>query len=59
VTNIGKKSECDFDTFLFLINKTKDGLTFEGVKGTAWKSLSFSCPNGRCHQFIDQNGMTE
>lgn len=45
--------------FLFTIKKTKDGLSFEGLKGTAFKKLSFSCPKANCHQAIDQSGMTE
>lgn len=44
-------------SFLFTIKKTKDGLSFEGLKGTAFKKLSFSCPEGNCHQAIDQRGM--
>jgi|SRR5665647_173501 len=44
-------------SFLFTIKKTKDGLSFEGLKGTAFKKLSFSCPESNCHQAIDQQGM--
>lgn len=52
------KEESRGSSFLFTIKKTKDGLNFEGLKGTAFKNLSFSCPKGNCHQAIDQNGMT-
>lgn len=45
--------------FLFTIIKTNDGLSFEGLKGTAFKKLSFSCPKYNCHQAIDQRGMIE
>jgi bla regulator protein BlaR1 len=45
--------------FLFTIKKTKEGLSFEGIEGTAWKKLSFSCPKGKCYQYIDQYGMTD
>ncbi len=45
--------------FLFKVKKTKKGLSFEGLVGTKWEKLSFSCPKNKCHQFIDQNGMTE
>lgn len=45
--------------FLFTIKKTKDGLSFEGLKGTYFKKLSFNCPKGNCHQAIDQSGMTD
>jgi hypothetical protein len=44
-------------TFLFTITKTPDGLSFEGIDGTAWKDLSFQCPLNKCFQIIDQNGM--
>lgn len=58
--NPGKdEKSSDPDGFLFTINKTKDGLSFEGLAGTSWKKLSFTCPNGICHQYIDQNGMTQ
>ena len=45
--------------FLFVIDKTNDGISLEGIVGTAWKTLNFACPKGKCHQYIDQNGMTE
>jgi hypothetical protein len=45
--------------FLFTISRTRDGLSFEGIQGTAWKKLSFSCPDTECRQLIDQNGMTD
>jgi len=44
--------------FLFTITKTKDGLSFKGLEGTVWKDLSFSCSKNKCHQPINQNGMT-
>ncbi|HEY5591226.1 MAG TPA: hypothetical protein VIK55_09435 [Paludibacter sp.] len=53
------KEESKGSGFLFTIKKTKDGLSFEGLKGTYFKKLSFSCPKGNCHQAIDQRGMTE
>jgi len=49
----------NFANFIFKIKKTKKGIKLEGIEGTAWKNLSFSCPNGVCHQYIDQNGMTD
>jgi len=45
--------------FLFSVVRTEDGLSFEGKEGTTWKKLSFSCQGGKCHQYIDQNGMTK
>ncbi|RYG05240.1 MAG: hypothetical protein EOO02_04230 [Chitinophagaceae bacterium] len=43
--------------FLFTITKTKEGILLKGVKGTAWKELSFTLLNNQ-PQAIDQNGMT-
>jgi hypothetical protein len=45
--------------FLFNIKRTKDGVIFEGLEGTAWKILSFSCPKNICHNYINQIGMTD
>jgi len=45
--------------FLFTVKKTKDGLAFEGIRGTAWKNLSFSCDKKGCNQLINQYGMVE
>ena len=44
--------------FLFIIKKTKKGISLEGKEGTAWLNLSFGCPKGKCYQYIDINGMT-
>ena len=47
-----------FADYLFTITKTKEGITLNGIEGTAWKELSFSLQeNGR--QAIDQYGMTK
>ena len=46
-------------TFLFTITKTIDGLSFEGIQGTAWKNLTFTFPQNKCYQIIDQNGMSK
>lgn len=43
---------------LFTLEKTKNGLSLKGIEGTAWTDLSFSCPDSRCDQAIDQKGMT-
>ncbi len=45
--------------FLFTVKKTKEGLVFEGIRGTAWKNLSFSCDKSECSQMINQYGMVE
>ena len=44
--------------FLFTIAKTKGGILLKGVKGTAWKELSFSLSKGESQQ-VDQMGMTK
>ncbi|MTI30623.1 hypothetical protein [Xanthovirga aplysinae] len=45
--------------FLFTVKKTNEGLSLEGLDGTAWKDLSISCKKNNCQQYIDQNGMVE
>ena len=52
------KNESDNSSFIFTIQHTKQGIKLEGIKGTSWTKLNFSC-NGNCYQAIDQNGMTE
>ncbi|MCZ4223246.1 hypothetical protein [Pedobacter rhodius] len=44
--------------FLFTIAKTKDSVILKGVKGTAWKELTFSLAKGESQQ-VDQMGMTK
>ncbi len=51
------KEESANSSFLFTITRTDNGIALEGIKGTAWIKLSFSC-NGNCQQAINQNGMT-
>jgi len=46
------------DNILFTIKKTNDGFSFEGIEGTAWKTLSSTYSKSICHQKIDQNGIT-
>jgi len=48
----------DHSNFLFIIKKTKEGISLEGKRGTAWTNLKFSCQQGKCYQLIDFNGMT-
>ncbi|RZK77694.1 MAG: hypothetical protein EOO92_12450 [Pedobacter sp.] len=43
--------------FLFTIEKSKDGVILKGVKGTAWKELTFSLAKGESQQ-VDQMGMS-
>ncbi|GGF37461.1 hypothetical protein [Echinicola rosea] len=42
--------------FLFTLTKTKEGLALSGLKGTAWKKLSFSLSEGDTAS-IDEMGM--
>lgn len=58
-TKVGDEVEFKDDKiadFLFVVEKSSSGLTFKGLRGTAWTELSFSCPDGNCSQWIDQNG---
>ncbi len=43
--------------FLFIIKKAKEGFSLEGLEGTTWKELSFSCSE-TCHQIIKDTGLT-
>lgn len=43
--------------FLFVIKKTKHGISLEGKRGTVWTNLNFNYPQRECHQYIDSNGM--
>ena len=46
------------DSFLFTITRTEEGsFILKGIKGTAWKELSFTCA-GNCRPIIDQNGVS-
>ncbi len=61
MTQLGElptRKNLKFADYLFTITKTKEGITLNGIEGTAWKELSFSLQeNGR--QAIDQYGMTK
>ncbi len=61
MTHLGElptRRNLKFADYLFTITKTKEGITLNGIEGTAWKELSFSLQeNGR--QAIDQYGMTK
>jgi hypothetical protein len=43
--------------FLFIVKKIKEGVSLEGKSGTAWTKLNFSCPKGKCSQYLDFYGM--
>lgn len=42
---------------LIKIEKTSNGWRMEGLKGTSWKKLEFSCKEENCRQKINQDGM--
>lgn len=44
--------------FRFVIKKTNNGVVLDGISGTAWTNLSFSCESGNCAQYIDFSGMS-
>lgn len=44
--------------FLFTLAKTNDGLSLQGLWGTAWKALDFSLKNGRS-AVINELGMMD
>jgi hypothetical protein len=44
--------------YLFTITKTKDGISLNGIEGTAWKELNFTLHINE-KQMIDPFGMTE
>jgi len=48
----------DDSSFLFGVKRTSNGIELKGIKGTSWNKLSFSCVENKCHQYIDQDGMT-
>ncbi len=51
------KSEENISNFLITIKKSNEEIVLNGLKGTSWESLSFSCPELGCTQLIDENGM--
>lgn len=51
------KNESDLSDFLFTVTKTNNGISLKGLRGTAWRALSFSLPEGQ-QQMIDPYGMT-
>lgn len=43
--------------FLFTIQRAADGVRLQGLRGSAWTSLSFGCRTSGCKQAVDQHGM--
>lgn len=60
MTEVNEKSEQvdKLASFLFTVKKTKNSIVLNGISGTSWKNLSFSCDD-KCSQLIDQDGMVE
>ncbi|HMR88978.1 MAG TPA: hypothetical protein PKD51_12530 [Saprospiraceae bacterium] len=55
---LSDQNDTTLANFLITLTKTKEGITLQGIEGTAWKELKFSfAKNGR--QVIDQFGMVE
>ena len=57
--NANINNEENMPTFLITMKKTNGEIVLEGIKGTTWKNLSFSCPELGCTQLIDENGMSD
>jgi len=49
--------QSDLSNFVMTIKRTQDGISLQGLEGTAWKTLTFG-PVPERGQAIDQNGMT-
>ena len=58
LNKVSSSKDSNLADFLFTITKTENGITLNGIEGTAWSDLSFSlAENGK--QAIDQFGMTK
>ena len=65
IDNVGVSTYSDelFDklkgerTFIFTLKRTKDGFALVGLKGTAWKDLSFSCDENYCKRTLTERGV--
>ncbi|MGE5357051.1 MAG: hypothetical protein ACM3PT_12525 [Deltaproteobacteria bacterium] len=55
----GNSSVSEKSKILFSIQKTEKGFKLKGIRGTAWKTLEFSCINENCRQKINQEGMVQ
>ena len=66
-----KIKDSTLSDFRFIIKKTNNSVVLDGLLGTAWTNLSFSCKNsmirsshaslcksGNCAQYIDFSGMS-
>lgn len=58
LSNISNDKNPKLADFLFTITKTSEGVLLKGLKGTAWRELSFSLKNDK-RRAIDQFGMTK
>ncbi len=60
--NVQKNKESTGDNngnFHFTIKRVGNGLSFEGLKGTTWKKLSYSCTVAKCEHLIEAHGISK
>lgn len=58
LANVSTKKDSKFTDYLFTISKTNNRITLIGIRGTAWKELSFSLQIND-NQFINHLGMID
>lgn len=56
MTSTSTKGDPQAGDFLFTIQRTDKELRFQGLRGTAWTSLTIGCTGTRCSQSIDEYG---
>ncbi|WGK65654.1 hypothetical protein [Croceiramulus getboli] len=67
VDEFGMSSQKDSNTmydpqladFAFVVTYRSDKVVLEGINGTAWKELSYSCPQLSCSRWINKAGVRE
>lgn len=45
--------------FLITVQKTNEGFSFEGIKGTSWVKAAGHCSRPGCRQYIGESGIWE
>ncbi len=53
------KKDLFLSNFLFTIKRTNEGVSLEGKEGTAWTTLNYGCPGGKCFKPIDGWGTSD
>ncbi|MBP8067035.1 MAG: hypothetical protein KAY27_00595 [Pedobacter sp.] len=53
----GTTKDSKLADFLFTIKKTKDGFSYKGMKGTAWKELSYGSDTNERRHSIAEDGV--